>query len=107
MKVEINLVADRLQLALLEVGDLIPRQGSAARMSTVSSPMPSPRARLRHSGIAPSVRGKPEPACSARKGIGHPARADRNLEAVQRVLEESGVEFITGDNGPGVRLRLR
>jgi len=28
-------------------------------------------------------------------------------EAVQRVLEESGVEFITGDNGPGVRLRLR
>jgi hypothetical protein len=69
-EVEINLVADRLQLALLEVGDLIPRQGSAARMSTVSSPMPSSRARLRHSGIAPSVRGKPEPEWRGRKVFG-------------------------------------
>jgi hypothetical protein len=29
------------------------------------------------------------------------------LESVQRTLEEAGVEFITGGNGPGVRLRRR
>jgi hypothetical protein len=29
------------------------------------------------------------------------------LESVQRALEEAGVEFTTGGNGPGVRLRRR
>jgi hypothetical protein len=29
------------------------------------------------------------------------------LQKIQRALEEAGVEFIHGGNGPGVRLRRR
>src|SRR5215831_13429928 len=68
-EIAIDLVVDAFswRYSLLEFGDLSPRQRSAARMSAVSSPMPSPRARLRHSGIAPSVRGKPGPEWRGRQ----------------------------------------
>jgi predicted transcriptional regulator len=41
------------------------------------------------------------------RGSGIPRVRMETLETVQRVLETAGVEFITGGNGPGVRLRLR
>jgi predicted transcriptional regulator len=43
--------------------------------------------------------------CEAGSGI--PPVGVPTLQKIQRALEEAGVEFITGGNGPGVRLRRR
>jgi hypothetical protein len=36
-----------------------------------------------------------------------PAVSVRTLEKIRRALEAAGVEFLAGNNGPGVRLRRR
>jgi predicted transcriptional regulator len=41
------------------------------------------------------------------RGSGIPRVRMETLESIQRTLEAAGVEFISGGNGPGVRLRRR
>jgi hypothetical protein len=40
-------------------------------------------------------------------GSGIPPVGVPTLQKIQRALEDAGVEFISGGNGPGVRLRRR
>jgi transcriptional regulator with XRE-family HTH domain len=55
----------------------------------------------RLAGVAASTIAR----CEAADGI--PPVSVRTLEKIRRALEGAGVEFLAGNNGPGVRLRRR
>ena len=55
----------------------------------------------RLSGVAPSTIAR----CERVDGL--PPVSIRTLEKIKTALEAAGVEFIAGNNGPGIRLRRR